>query len=226
MDALDVIGDPALRTTLLYVRRNRCSASIGEVASATGVHRNVARRRLERLSAAGLLTTGFERRSGRGGPGAGRPAKVYAPAPETAAIEFPERHYADLLGLLAEDVSPARRAATGLRFGAMLAAAANIAPAKEPRAGLERLCDAVGRLGFQARVERLAWNRAVIVTPTCPLRPLVVANRAASDLDRGMWRGLVAAAVDGLAADDVRCGAHGCLDPCAPCRVVLSFSGS
>jgi predicted ArsR family transcriptional regulator len=225
MEPLDVIGNPGLRKTLLYVRRRRHSTSIGEVASATGVHRNVARRRLERLAAAGLLTTGFERRSGRGGPGAGRPAKVYAPAPETVAVEFPERRYAELLGLLAEDVSPRRLAAVGVRFGTTLAASVGVAPANEPRAGLERLCDAVGRLGFQARVEHLSPDGAVIVTPTCPLRPLVVASPVAGEIDRGMWRGLAAAAVDGIAADDIDCRAHDCLDPCASCRVVLSFTG-
>jgi predicted ArsR family transcriptional regulator len=46
MDVLDVIGDPELRETLLAVRRRPRAASISEIADATGVHRNVARRRL------------------------------------------------------------------------------------------------------------------------------------------------------------------------------------
>ena len=61
MDVLDVIGDPELRETLLAVRGRPRATSIGEVAEATGVHRNVARRRLERLVEAGLLTASFER---------------------------------------------------------------------------------------------------------------------------------------------------------------------
>jgi predicted ArsR family transcriptional regulator len=60
----------------------------------------VARWRLEKLVEAGLLVIGLERRSGRSGPGAGRPAKTYAPVAETAAIEFPRRRYEALLGLL------------------------------------------------------------------------------------------------------------------------------
>ncbi len=226
MDALDVIGNPGLRETLLYVRGRRRSASIGEVAAATGVHRNVARRRLERLSAAGLLIAGFERPSGRGGPGAGRPAKVYAPAPETTAIEFPERRYAELVGLLAEGAPTRRLAEVGTRFGRTLARAADVAPAADPRVGLERLCDAIGGLGFQARLESVDAKGAVIVTPTCPLRPLVVANPAVADLDHGVWRGLVASAVDDLGAEDVGCEAHDCLEPCASCRIVLSFGRS
>ncbi len=226
MDALDVIGDPGLRETLLYVRGRRRSASIGEVASAIGVHRNVARRRLERLSEAGLLTAGFERTSGRTGPGAGRPAKVYAPAPETTAIEFPERRYSDLVGLLAEEVPRRRLAEVGARFGRTLATAAAVAPAVDLRVGLERLCDAIGGLGFQARLESVDNGSAVIVTPTCPLRPLVISNPAVADLDRGLWRGLVASAVDDLGVDDVDCEGHDCLEPCASCRIVLSFGRS
>ena len=118
MDALDVIGDPGLRTTLLHVRGRRRAASIDEVASATGVHHNVARRRLERLAAAGLLTAGFERPPGRTGPGAGRPAKVYSPAPETTAIEFPKRRYPELVGLLVDAVPDRRLPEVGVRFGA------------------------------------------------------------------------------------------------------------
>ena len=57
----------------------------------------------------------------------------------------------------------------------------------------------------------------MIVTPTCPLRPLVVSNPTVAALDTGLWRGLVASAVDELDADDVGCSAHDCLQPCASC---------
>ena len=129
MNVLDVIGDPELRETLLEVRGRPRAASISEIADATGVHRNVARRRLERLVAAGLLTASFERPPGRSGPGAGRPAKVYSPTPDTTAIEFPARRYPELVGLLVDAVPAA--AAVGDR-GAV-----------RPRAGLDRR----GRVG-------------------------------------------------------------------------------
>jgi predicted ArsR family transcriptional regulator len=223
MDALGAVGNPGLRETLLDVRRRRRAASIGDVAAATGVHRNVARRRLERLRAAGLLTAHFERPAGRGGPGAGRPTKMYSPAAETTAIEFPERRYAELVGLLAETVPRARLGEVGARFGTALASTAGVAPARDVRAGLERLCDAIGELAFQVRLESVGPDGAVIVTPTCPLRPLVVANPSLAELDHGLWRGLVAAAVKGVRADEVGCDAHDCLEPCASCRILVSF---
>ena len=107
MDALEAVGDPELRSALRFVRSRRSPVSADELAAAESVHRNVARSRLERLEGAGLLVTSFERRSGRTGPGAGRPAKVYSPAPEITQIEFPERNYEQLVGLLV-DALPAR----------------------------------------------------------------------------------------------------------------------
>jgi hypothetical protein len=81
----------------------------------------------------------------------------------------------------------------------------------------------MGALGFQAHLERLDDDRAEIVTPTCPLRPLVVKDASAADLDRGLWRALVAAALEDVDPDDVGCKAHDCLEPCASCRIVIGL---
>lgn len=219
--ALDVVGNPELRETLLLVRARPQPVSIREVAAATGVHHNVARRRLERLTEAGLLTTRFERPSGRTGPGAGRPAKVYSPAVETSTIEFPERRYAELVGLLADGVSKRRLREVGIRFGTALAARAGIERSPDRRAALTDLCTAVSKLGFQARLVHVEDGRAEIVTPTCPLRPLVVVNPVVAEIDHAMWRGLAACAVDDLGVEDVCCETHDCLEPGSPCRIVL-----
>src|SRR5205823_10249443 len=100
MHRLDSLGDRALRETLLFARAQPLPVTADEVAAAQRIHRNVARGRLERLSEAGLLIASFERRTGRTGPGAGRPAKTYRVAPELTAIEFPTRRYEQLIGLL------------------------------------------------------------------------------------------------------------------------------
>lgn len=80
-----------LSETLPYARSQPLPVTAHDVASAQRIHRNVARARLERLADAGLLIRSFERRTGRTGPGAGRPAKTYRVAPELSAIEFPGR---------------------------------------------------------------------------------------------------------------------------------------
>ena len=48
-----------------------------QTAADTGIPLHTARFHLERLVDEGLLATEFRRLSGRSGPGAGRPAKLY-----------------------------------------------------------------------------------------------------------------------------------------------------
>src|SRR6478752_5103431 len=102
MDELEAVGDPELRAALLYARRQARPVTADELAAASEVHRNVARSRLERLVEAGLLEPGYERRTGRSGPGAGRPAKTYAVVPEMEAIQFTDRRYERLFARVVE----------------------------------------------------------------------------------------------------------------------------
>src|SRR5436305_1750322 len=117
MERLDAIGDPELRDTLLFARSQARPVTADELAERQAVHRNVARGRLERLVQAGLLVPSFERRTGRSGPGAGRPAKTYAVSPEVAALEFPQRRYESLLRLLVEALPAERLRGLGEEFG-------------------------------------------------------------------------------------------------------------
>ena len=228
MDALEAVGTPELREALLFVRGGAEAVSADDLAELQAVHRNVARRRLDRLVAAGLLVSRFERRTGRTGPGAGRPAKLYSPAPETVGIEFPGRHYEELIGLLVgvlpERLRSTRLRAVGRALAQELVRESPIVPARELRRGVERVCTAVGRLGFQATVAEVDEETAVIVSPTCPLRPLVVERPETAEIDRGMWCGLVEAAVAGVTAADVSCETHHCLDDDASCRILVKVA--
>ena len=227
MDKLSAVGDPELRSALLYARSRPRRITVDELAAEQGVHRTVARARLERLVEAGLLAGSYERPSGRAGPGAGRPARVFSVTPALTSIEFPGRRYEVLVGHLI-DAMPARGKTARLRevgavFGADLARAAGLKPAKTLRTGVERMCAAVGRLGYQACIERVSTDGAVIVTPTCPLRPLVRERPEASEIDRGLWSGLTALAL-GVRVDDVACETCDCHDDRTSCRVLITLS--
>jgi len=221
VDRLEAVGDPGLRAALLQVRAEARPLTADDLAESQGIHRNVARSRLERLVRAGLVEAGFERRSERAGPGAGRPAKTYRAAPELSGIEFPTRHYESLLGLLAAELPRDRLRAVGVAFGSELARAAGVRPTRRTSEGLERVCAAVRSLGYQATLERADACDAVIATPNCPLRPLVVAQPDAAVIDEGMWAGLAEAALAGHRADAIACEASGCLDAHASCRIHL-----
>ena len=202
MDHLAAVGDPELREALLFARSHARPVTADELAEAKGLHRNVARSRLERLVEAGLLAVGYERRTGRSGPGAGRPAKTYSVVPQLESIEFPGDQNESLAGLLVDALvarggeEPLRE--VGVNFGRELARTARLRPAKSLETGFERVCAAVRRLGYQASLEHADEHGAVIATPTCPLRPLVRARPEAVEIDRGMWAGLASCALEGV----------------------------
>jgi predicted ArsR family transcriptional regulator len=150
---------------------------------------------------------------------------VYRVAPETTATEFPPRRLESLVGRLLDEL-PERGRRRALRrvgedFGRELADAARLKPATTVRGGLERMCAAVRSLGFQASLRELDGDTAVIATPTCPLRPLVVERPEAAEIDRGMWAGLAERCLHGVHAAHVTCETANCLDDHASCEVVL-----
>lgn len=227
LDRLAAAGDPQLRRVLVHARSQHAPFTAHEVALALGVHRNVARSRLDRLAEAGFLTVSPERRGGRGGPGAGRPANVYRVAPELEAVEFPDRRLAELIGILVGKV-PARTRERALReagedFGRSLAAAASLRAARNVRTGLQRVCDALGSLGFQASVRSLEGDTAILETATCPLRPLVVKWPDAGGIDHGMWAGLVEQGIRGASAGLIQCETPRCRSADVSCSVRLSL---
>jgi len=196
---------------------------VDEAAEALRIHRNVARSRLDRLVEASLLEVGFERRSGRSGPGSGRPARIYSIAPELSAIEFPLRRFGSLIELLISALPLRGRARrlheVGVAFGDELARSASVDRSRSLPEALAHVCEALGELGFHATVETTAEREGWVRTATCPLRPLVVANEDAAAVDSGMWTGLVCAALEGVDELDVVCQGHDCLSEHAPCRV-------
>ena len=60
-------------------------------ADALGVARSVAAFHLDKLAEAGVVDVRFERPSGRAGPGAGRPAKLYRRTQDELSATVPDR---------------------------------------------------------------------------------------------------------------------------------------
>jgi predicted ArsR family transcriptional regulator len=227
MDWLEAVGDRELRTTLSHVLAQPRAVTADDLAGATGTHRNVARWRLERLADAGLLDCGYERRTGRAGPGAGRPAKTYAITPHLHSIEFPQRCYEKLLALvvdaLPKEARRERLRELGLAFANELLRGVRARPAKTLAAGAERVCAEVRQLGFQAAVAEVGTDVAVIETATCPLRPLVRERAAATEIDRGMWIGLAARTLEGVEPTAIQCDTRSCHAD-GSCRVTLTVT--
>lgn len=143
--AVAALAEPTRRRLYEYVVRRPHPVSRDDVAGALGVPRPTAAFHLDRLVADGLLDVHYERRTGRTGPGAGRPAKLYRRSDASVTVSLPERRY-DLAGeLLASALDESERSG------------------QPPRAVLERRARLRGReLGEEARAAGVDGRDAVV----------------------------------------------------------------
>jgi predicted ArsR family transcriptional regulator len=98
---LTALADPVRRALYRHVVEHGAAVGRDEAAAAVGISRALAAYHLDKLVEDGLLQTRFQRRSGRRGPGAGRPAKLYLQSGRQLELSLPPRDYAALAELLA-----------------------------------------------------------------------------------------------------------------------------
>ncbi|KMS79371.1 transcriptional regulator [Streptomyces regensis] len=102
IDSIALLQDPVRRRLYEYVAAQGREVGRNEAAEAAGVARTLAAHHLDKLAEAGLLECGSRRLTGRSGPGAGRPAKVYTRARVERSVSLPARDYRTAAELLAE----------------------------------------------------------------------------------------------------------------------------
>ena len=93
------LADPIRRSLYLFVADSAEAVSREQAAAAAGVQKALAAFHLEKLVREGLLDFEFRRLTGRSGPGAGRPAKLYRRSVRQLDVSLPHREY-DLAGLV------------------------------------------------------------------------------------------------------------------------------
>jgi len=119
--SLSTLDDPVRRRLYEIVIRHTGPVGRDEAASAAGIGRALAVYHLDKLVESGLLTASYRRPAGRAGPGAGRPAKMYARSDREFAVTVPPREYELAARLLVQAVE----ADTSGRSRAALAEAAH-----------------------------------------------------------------------------------------------------
>lgn len=110
ISAVAALNEPTRRALYEYVVQARVAVSRDQASQALGVSRATAAFHLDKLADEGLLEVTHERLTGRTGPGAGRPAKLYHRPETTVAISLPQRSYelaGDLLAHAVEDADGA-----------------------------------------------------------------------------------------------------------------------
>jgi predicted ArsR family transcriptional regulator len=108
IEAIVVLQDPVRRRLYEYVVAQGHEVSRSEAAEGAGIGRTLAAFHLDKLVDAGLLATESRRLTGRSGPGAGRPAKLYRRSGAEHHVSVPARDYRTAADLLAEVADGAR----------------------------------------------------------------------------------------------------------------------
>jgi predicted ArsR family transcriptional regulator len=196
IEAIAVLQDPVRRQLYDYVAAQDHEVSRNEAAEGAGIQRTLAAFHLDKLVDAGLLETESRRLSGRSGPGAGRPAKLYRRSGVERRFSVPARDYGVAADLLAEVAESARLdvelQAAARRKGRAARAAAG------PIDGLAAAKDLLTARGYEPR---LAADGTVLRMANCPFHALSEQHPA---LVCGMNLALLEGLMEG--ADGLRVG--------------------
>lgn len=193
------LGEPARRQLYLYVAGRPGDVSRDQAARAVGISRSLAGFHLDRLVEEGLLEASFRRLSGRSGPGAGRPAKLYRRSDRQVEVSVPERRYELAARILATAVdasgSPKTRnalvetaRAIGERIGAKARARAGSRPGRKRL--IAGMTDALAEQGYEP-----VTAEGELRLGNCPFHALVAEHR---DLVCGMNLALMKGVVEGM----------------------------
>ncbi|GBD83663.1 helix-turn-helix domain protein [bacterium BMS3Abin02] len=189
------LGDPTRRSIYLRVRSSPEPLTATLVANEFGIHPNVARHHLDRLTEEGYLEVTRRRPTGKTGPGAGRPAKCYAATLKEIDLQFPTRRYDLLIDLLVRIVlhlAPGDGLQIALEigrdFGRELASGITTTGDGDLAASLETVASLMQKEGFEIIADPAGEK---LLTEHCPFsagkfeHPEVLCS-----LDRGIMTGI------------------------------------
>ena len=194
------LAEPVRRALYEYVVAQPEPVGREQAASAVGVPSHKAIFHLDRLVEEGLLEVEFRRLSGRSGPGAGRPSKLYRRSEQEWSVSLPPRRY-DLVGhILATAVDRARREEQSLETTLdEVATAEGVAAGRA--AHPQPLPEVLAHQGYEPRVDG-----EVLVLANCPFDALAQEH---TELVCGLNRTFVQGVADGLGRADL----EACLEP-------------
>jgi predicted ArsR family transcriptional regulator len=194
---IGALADDTRRALYAYVGGRREPVGREEAASALDLALHSASFHLDRLVAEGLLEVEYRRLSGRTGPGAGRPSKLYRRAEREITVSLPPRRY-DLVGdILATAVD---RAAQGIPLAQSLEECAreegvSLGRGARTTATLDGLAAVLETQGYEPTL----WQDTVELA-NCPFDALA---RKHTDLVCGLNRSYVQGVADGIGCTGV-----------------------
>jgi predicted ArsR family transcriptional regulator len=172
-DPIGALAEPVRRRLYDFV------VAVGEpvdrdaAAAGVGIGRPLAAFHLDRLVDAGLLDTDYRRRTGRSGPGAGRPAKFYRrPVGREVSVSLPPRRYDIAAEIFAEGIEREGGVAPGVLQAARDRGRAFAAEAAG-ESGTRALIHVLAEEGY----EPYADAEGAIRLRNCPFHALVDEHR-------------------------------------------------
>ncbi len=218
VSGVGALAEPARRALYLYVAAQPEAVSRDQAAEGVGLPRHTAKFHLDKLVEEGLLDTEFRRLSGRRGPGAGRPTKLYRRSAREVAVTLPQRHYYLAGQILACAVESAARDSDPVLEAEQRAAAdcgRRLGAEEQPGEGggspLDDFAVTLAAQGYEPRVQE-----GVLVLANCPFHALARDHTA---LVCGMNLHLITAMLDELGHTEVQAR----LDP-APGRCCVTLT--
>lgn len=194
VDRLALLAEPVRRRLYELVARSGAPVDRDTAAEQAGIGRPLAAFHLDRLVGAGLLDVEFRRRTGRTGPGAGRPAKFYLrPEGQEISVDFPPRSYDVAAEILATGVERASQARASV-----IEVARERGQAMAARAGASRgLLPMLESEGYEPFVD----DEGVVRLRNCPFHALATEHR---ELTCAMNHALLDGAATAVAGSGVR----------------------
>jgi len=201
LQSLAALDEPVRRKLYLYVAQRGEEVGRDEAAEVTGVSRALAAFHLDKLVEAGLLEPTFRRLSGRDGPGAGRPSKLYRRSAAQFDVSLPRRRYELAAHVLTRAMAkaPAQIAQANLReaafeWGKQLAAEHGATKGRGKPLG--RAARVLGECGFEPQA-----SKDEVVLRNCPFDTLRNESR---ELVCGFNHALIEGLLTGLGVEGVR----------------------
>ena len=166
------LAEPARRDLYTYVAAQAEPISRDQAAAGTGLPRHAVKFHLDRLVDEGLLEVEFRRLTGRQGPGAGRPSKLYLRAAGEVSVTLPGRQYDLAARILAEAIDAAGEGTSIRTAVARAAAEAGRAAGGHARANTSDPVDAATVLASYDYEPRTVGDQTILVN--CPFHALAV----------------------------------------------------
>jgi predicted ArsR family transcriptional regulator len=193
LERLAVLAEPIRRRLYEHVVGQAMPVGRDDAAGALNIGRPLAAFHLDRLVEGGLLEVEYHRRSGRTGPGAGRPAKFYRRAAKrNVEVSLPPRRYSLAAEILADGLDRSMdTAAVSNVLDAARAAGDGLASSVAPSAGREALFAVLRENGY----EPFEDTEGVVRLRNCPFDALAERHR---ELTCSMNLALLASVVERL----------------------------